>query len=247
MSADCDYNAALSFTSLNCIVADRSASAGGVNCFQIHGELYHLQGPLDAAAGQAPRYTQLYFYDPAYATDARLWANTELDGAILRRLLDMLYDVDNPYIRLYLTARERLRARQHAAGPSRVILSPQMRPVLEEGADRRCENLPTSDDVAAIIPDEYGDPSCRDIVLAERGGPADRPRCHRINATHAAYMPLHYVLLFPHGDHGWHYQLRLRGDRERDRLTLRQYFRFYLHVRGGHELVPFAYCRLFQQ
>ena len=40
------YNAALSFTSLNCNVTDRGVRAG-VNCFQVHGELYHLQGPLD--------------------------------------------------------------------------------------------------------------------------------------------------------------------------------------------------------
>ena len=80
-----------------------------------------------------------------------------------------------------------------------------MRLVLEEGADRRRENLPTSDEVAVIIPDENGDPNHRDIVLAERGEPADRQRYHRINATHPAYMPLHYVLLFPRGDHGWHY------------------------------------------
>ena len=239
------YNAALSFTSLDCTTTDRGAS-GGVNCFQIHGELYHLQGPLDAAAGQAPRYAQLYFYDPAYATEARLRANTELDGSILRGLLNMLND-NNPYIRMYQTARERLQASQDTGEPSRVILNPQMRLVLEKGADRRRENLPTSDEVAVIIPDEHGDPSYRDIVLAQRGDLADRPRYHRINETHAAYMPLHYVLLFPYGDHGWHYQLRLRGNRERDRLTLRQFFRFHLHVRDGHELVPFAYGRLFQQ
>ena len=123
-----------------------------------------------------------------------------------------------------------------------------MRLVLEESADRRRENLPTSDKVAVIIPDENGDPSFRDIVLAERGGrPADQPRCRRIHATHPAYMPLHYVLLFPRGDPGWHFELQLRGDRDRNRLTLRQFFRFHLYIRSGHELVPFAYCRLFQQ
>jgi Helitron helicase-like domain at N-terminus len=126
-----------------------------------------------------------------------------------------------------------------------------MRLLLEQDADRPRENLPTSDEVAAIIPDEYGDPSSHDIVLAGRSGPAgNQPRCHRINATHAAYMPLHYVLLFPHGDYGWHYQLQLRHGRrarQRDRMTLRHYFRFYLHVRNGHEMVPFVYCRLFQQ
>jgi hypothetical protein len=57
-------------------------------------------------------------------------------------------------------------------------------------------------------------------------------------------------LLFPYGDYGWHYQIPLRHGRrarQRDRLTLRHYSRFYLHVRAGYELVPFAYGRLFQQ
>ncbi|RMZ76301.1 hypothetical protein DV736_g6706, partial [Chaetothyriales sp. CBS 134916] len=240
------YDAALSFTSLNCTVSDRGA-LGGVNCFQIHRELYHLQGPLDTTSGRAPRYAQLYFYDPVYATNTRQRANPELDRDILRHLLDMLHEVANPFIQLYLTARERLQTNQHANGPSRIILNPQMRLVLEEGADRRRENLPTSDEVAVIIPDEYGNPSRRDIVLAERGGSTDQQRCHCIDVTHAVYMPLHYVLLFPYGDLGWHYGMQLHGNRQRDRLTLRQHLRFHLHVRDGHELVPFAYGRLFQQ
>ena len=79
-----------------------------------------------------------------------------------------------------------------------------MRLILEAGADRRRENLPTSNEVAVIIPDEYGDASFRDIVLAERRAPTDQPRYSRINPTHAAYMPLHYMLLFPRGNTGWH-------------------------------------------
>ena len=35
--------------------------------------------------------------------------------------------------------------------------------------------------------------------------------------------------------------------RQHDRLPQRAYFRFYLHVRNGSELVPFAFRRLFQQ
>ena len=123
-----------------------------------------------------------------------------------------------------------------------------MQLILEAGADRRRENLPTSDEVAVIIPDEYGDASFRDIVLAERYAPNEQPRYCRINPTHAAYMPLHYVLLFPRGDTGWHWGLQLRDSnraRQRDRLTQRAYFRFYLHVRRHSKLVPFAYCRLF--
>ena len=63
-------------------------------------------------------------------------------------------------------------------------------------------------------------------------------------------MLLHYVLLFPYGDCGWHWGMQLRSNsrtRQRDRLPQRAYFRFYLHVRNGSELVPFAFRRLFQQ
>ena len=245
------YNAALAFTSVNCTVTDRGVARGGPNCFQIHGELYHLQGPLEPPTDVAPRYAQLYFYDPSYATDVRLRArpDTQLDATILRCLTAMLSEVRNPFIALYQTARERLQV-QPTTTPSRIILNPQMRLILEAGADRRRENLPTSNEVAVIIPDEYGDASFRDIVLADRCAPNEQPRYSRINSTHAAYMPLHYVLLFPRGDTGWHWGLQLRNSnqaRQRDRLSQRAYFRFYLHVRNDSKLVPFAYYRLFQQ
>lgn len=47
----------------------------------------------------------------------------------------MLYEVRNPFISMYRTARERLQL-QASSQPSRVILSPQMRLVLEAGAVR---------------------------------------------------------------------------------------------------------------
>ena len=43
-----------------------------------------------------------------------------------------------------------------------------MRLILEASANRRCENLLMSNEVAVIIPDEYGNASFRDIMLAER-------------------------------------------------------------------------------
>ena len=75
-----------------------------------------------------------------------------------------------------------------------------MRLILEASANRRRENLLISNKVAVIIPDEYGNTTFRDIVLTERYAPNKQPRYYRINLTHAAYMPLHYVLLFPRGN-----------------------------------------------
>ena len=77
-----------------------------------------------------------------------------------------------------------------------------MQLILEAGANCRRENLLTSDKVAVIIPDEYGNTSFRDIVLAERYTPNKQPQYYRINLTHTAYMPLYYILLFPYGNTG---------------------------------------------
>lgn len=43
----------------------------GLNSFEVHGEVYHMQGPLDTDATKDAVYAQLFFYDPAYAANLR--------------------------------------------------------------------------------------------------------------------------------------------------------------------------------
>lgn len=98
------YNSALTFTSVNYTADRRPQLQHGVSCFQIHGELYHLQGPLTVRnEEQTPQYTQLFFYDPIYATSARMSRNQNLDPTILHDLTVMLQQT-NPFISVYLTA-----------------------------------------------------------------------------------------------------------------------------------------------
>ena len=75
-----------------------------------------------------------------------------------------------------------------------------MRLIVETSADCRCKNLLTATKVAVIILDEYLDASRRDILLAVRDPIYGRSRLEKVPVTNAAYMPLHYVLLFPKGD-----------------------------------------------
>ena len=103
-----EYNSVLTFTSVNYTPESRLPRNGcGPICFQIHGELYHLQGPLDPD-DDFPRFTQLFFYDPDDATSIRTRQYTKLDPDIVRRLTEMLHNM-NPFIRLYKTASEALR------------------------------------------------------------------------------------------------------------------------------------------
>ena len=81
---------------------------GGIfQLFQIHGALYHRQGPLIPAVGMGDAlYSQVYLYDPADAARARAARAPELDANLIRSLTMTLQE-SNPLIQMYLTAHER--------------------------------------------------------------------------------------------------------------------------------------------
>ncbi len=67
--------------------------------------------------------------------------------------------------------------------------------------------MPTADEVAALmVGDGFEAVDRRDVVLAQQAGPFQR-----ISELHAGYMALHYLLLFPYGEDGWHPNIPLNG------------------------------------
>ena len=121
---------------------------------------------------------------------------------------------------------------------------------LQQGNDPRRYNLPTVEEIAAIVP---GDGSQavrvdRDIVLCLQGG-----GLRRISNLHPSYLPLHYVLFFPHGEQGWHLDIPLQDAHGRPhrskKVTQLLWYAYRLHVRPL-EVEPsnlFKGGRLFQQ
>ena len=208
------YNNALTFTSCKYQQDTRLQGRAGIQSFTIQGELYHLQGPLHTGAQAIPSFAQLYFYDPAAAATSRLSGchHPDLWQPLLQDLDDMIRSCGNPFIHMYATAREQIERARALTGPMQIVLNPRLHLVMEAGSDKRRTNLPTALEVAAFIPDEYEGRSFRDIVIAERREDGEEPRFHTINHNNAAYFPLHYVLLFPQGNPGWHWALRLRND-----------------------------------
>ena len=138
---------------------------------------------------------QLYIYDPQAALAARNSRNPNLDHVLMGELQDML-NANNPFVPLYKQAYQVMHE-----SPAESQHNLQMTIVLEQGDDHRRYNLPTVDEVAAIIPgtgEEDVDHN-RDIVLRYKHG-GIKPISH----LHPLYAPLHYVMLFPKGDQGWH-------------------------------------------
>lgn len=165
-------------------------------------------------------------------------------------MTNILYECHNPFIQYYKTAKECLDSYRQSQGPMRIILNTQMRLIMETGADQRRENLPTANEIAVLIPDEYNEPGHRDIVLAQRLPDGQSTRLHNIPHTHPAYMPLHYVLLFPHGNPGWRWSLLLvneNAQQQRTRLSERMWYRYHLFHRTGIFSVIHRGGKLFQQ
>jgi len=165
------YNAALSFTSLGAQVDDSvNRGGGGPPVFKIHGELHHQIGSLLPPHGQPPVYTQLYILDSHEALNYRMQRNSDLDPDVMYRLGGLIFE-NHRWAQIFKRAHEVFQA----SSTSRVSL--QL--TVNQNQDRRRYNLPTSDEVAVVVPGDGTQTSGpRDIVLHRTLG-AQNPFCDK--------------------------------------------------------------------
>jgi len=235
------YNMALAFTSLG-VKEDKKVNRRGGWVFRVQGELCHLIGSLRPDEGQPPSYAQLYIYDSQLALQQRMNRNDDLDPNTMSSLQSMLL-THHRYSKDFKHAYEILRGYPDGADA-------EVRLHVRSGLDQRRYNLPTSDEVAVILPGDGTAPERRDIILHPRSGTYSLTR---IDDGHPAYSPLHYVLLFPYGDNGWYHELRQYRDSSGPnpgnppRITQTEYSAFRLHTHNGEYSTIHRGGRLFQQ
>ena len=238
------YNAAFAFTSLG-VKVDHSVVAGsGPYSFRISGELHHLSGAaLLPLPDHAPVFAQIYIYDPQEQLAQRQRNNPNLNPAIMAEIQGVL-DTSHPYVELYKQAYQIMMEK-----PPEEHNTVAVRLHAERTQDLRRYNLPTAnDEVAAIIPGDGSEvrSDSRDIILRLRGG-----GLRRISQIHPSYSTLHYVLLFPHGEDGWHTAIPIQiipGRKHRSpNVTQRCYYAYRLHTRPGIQPLLHWVGNLFQQ
>ena len=234
------YNMALAFTSVG-VTEDFGINqhGGGPYVFRVVGQLTHYSGALLPPDDRAPSYAQLYIHDPHAALRFRMDRNGNLREDTMRLLQDLLTQ-SHRYAPIFRQAHEVLTTIgdvQNASVSLQVMAN----------RDQRRYNLPIADEVAMIMPGDGIPRDYRDIVLHFRA-PRDLPLL-RINEGHPAYAPLHYVLLFPYGDHGWHEDLREHhpGQQNPNRITQTRYAAYQMQHRPGHFSAILRGGRLFQQ
>jgi len=232
-----NYNNALAMTSVGRKLDDSiNQGGGGPYVFKLYGKLIHRVGsllPLQDENGvnlTPPVYAQLYIYDSSVALDHCMGNeyNTNLEHTILQTLQDVLYN-SHPAVPLY----------QHAFQLTRNIPHTEQYKIalhFDPSTDRRHYQNPdpTVGEIAVILPGDGDQPAdSQDIILyCKHGEPLQR-----ISDCHPFYPSLHYILLFPTGQLGWHnsilYNQRERDNRnneERD-VTMAEYFHYCLHIR----------------
>jgi hypothetical protein len=179
-------------------------------------------------------------YDPTIALQMRMNRNSNLRQDTMQSLQTLLTD-SHAYTALYKQAYEILREHDDDVEDAEVRLR------VIPGNDRRRYNLPTADEVAVILPGDGSSGNGRDIILRHRA-PADSPML-RISDIHPAYTPLYFVLLFPRGENGWHPDLYLAADPDKQprRLTQIRYYAFRLFTRTDEFSTILRGGRLLQQ
>ena len=136
-------------------------------------------------------------YDPATALEAQRQNNSGRNPLTLQTLQDVLWD-SHPYAAIYRHAHELL------LQDGSVECSIKLHCI----GDKRRYNLPIANKVAVIIPGnkDAKATSPHNIILHRR---TDTGALQSLYDGHPAYACLHYVLLFPTGQHGWHWGLHL--------------------------------------
>jgi hypothetical protein len=177
-------------------VNDTLNNGGGPYSFRLHGELIHQVGSLLPSPGKPPAWAQLYIYDSAQALDYRMvhQANDSLNRSIMQTLQDMLYR-RHPSVQLYKHAFQITQGMSPEQNCSIILC-------FDSHTDRRHYLPPDArvQEVAILLPGDGHQPKdCQDIILH---GSVGYLQC--IKDTNPLYPSLHYVLLHPTDQLGWH-------------------------------------------
>lgn len=207
-------NAALAMVSVNMKPNDRMNNTTGLKTFQLQGSIHHILGTSHVQPGTRPSYAQLYFLSPDDATTHRYDRNPNISRCLFE-LLTTQFDLHNSFARKYHRAAEALEYASTPHSQDRVTLNQRFIFQLESGRDKNRENLPSTNEVAAIIPglaEQNWNPFREEILAIPRAHPIEitlatrrPPRTNEsplewMNRRHPAYHPMAYPLLFPMGN-----------------------------------------------
>jgi hypothetical protein len=194
----------------------------GPPTYKIQGELYHQIGPLRADYRHAPLYNQLYIHNPSEALEHRQNNNPQTRPCTMAFLQHCLLNC-NAFITVY--------AQADALSQSNPVPHYCLWLDFLDASDQHRYNLPTSHSkLAVIIPSDVN--TCidsRNVIIRKHGGPL-----LWITEIHPSYIALHFPLLAPTGQSGWHadllYAFTTSDDSKHKSITYCNFLKHCLHI-----------------
>ncbi|CAN1298310.1 ATP-dependent DNA helicase PIF1 [Linum perenne] len=239
------YNNAFSFSSMGGKVNHSLNQGRGPYTFSISGQIYHRIGSLLPSEGVKPKFGELYIYDTENEVKNRIDAVSNitdtdpLQPSLVGGLKEML-DGYNILVKTFRYARERLMGDN--VHQLKIKLFAQRR------TDGREYDLPTGDELAALIVNDSGQATYEQDIIVEH----QNSGLERISVYHPSLMSLQYPLLFPYGEDGWRSDIELCSrvtdeDGNGKMLTQCDFYAYRLQTRlhEGHTLLLSG--KLFQQ
>jgi hypothetical protein len=191
------YNTALSFASFGADIV--SGERGGPSAFKIHGSVYHHQSSVSPSEGSRSNFAQLFFLDDNEANSERLnYPGREDCNRAIKLQIAQYMALKNPFVAAYKNMQKLMQEQeqlliQNSLPPRILTLFLQQ----NTSTDPRVYNLPTSNEVAVLMPTNQL-PTNRDIKVHTR---------HNIKLstpqTSPSIDPLCYPIFYPKGEPGW--------------------------------------------
>ncbi|KAF7826959.1 uncharacterized protein G2W53_018123 [Senna tora] len=181
----------------------------------------------------------------------------QLHGQNMHLMGDLLLGVDETprFLQLYIyntdnEAFNRMRnarfVKDHPSLSFRDSL--RLKLIKKRTTDARIYNLPTADEIAALIVGDFDPENVeRDIIVEERSGTL---QC--IDELHPLYLPMQYPLMFPRGEDGYRHDVLFRfadfnSNKKEKTLAPRQFFAYILQDRPSQFNIFLRCGKLTQQ
>jgi len=226
------YNASFNMTSFG---ANRKKESGYQTTFKIQGQVYHRIGSL-LPCDDKSSYLQIYFIgDDEIQSKQRCNLIPNINANIIESIQNCLHE-HNELIKIFKSALENM-----PTDECKIVLKADKIPT---GEHERCLNLPTINDVAAVI--NGNELKKRDIILQKRSN-----EYMRVQDTHKSYDALQYPLMFWRGEDGYHFELKqinpASGLYTDKKVSAMDFYAYRTMIRKIPENYLLCYNQLFNQ
>ena len=233
-----------------------TVTEGMPGAFKVCGQLQRRIGSmLQQENSEHPTCMQTYFHDPAYQADyrARRDASPELSQSIFQRRVSifrklhhiLINDCKNSYLEFFLSVNEYIKKEKLNPEDIQLELHATERP--SNGMHPGRFHLPNAPEVALLKDVNPPRGAHRSVICSVRQKSNEGKMLSFFQDYHRSYIPLLYVLLFPHGTDGWTLNMTFMSGEKRRKLTLPMWVRYRIASRSTRYNHLHRAGRLYQQ